>query len=126
MCTWCCFNTNLLTSPLSPPATSLSTYAHAEAGGAPRHPICSVVLYLTGDDDPQVPTGGPTLVTNQILGGNLGSEGYLCYPKKGRVCMFDAKYLHGVLPGRGAATERGKRRLTFMVGFWESIGAKGS
>jgi len=95
-----------------------------EAGGAARHPLCSVVLYLTEDEDEGAPTGGPTLVTDQRLGGPLGSHGYLCYPKCNRLCMFDAKHLHGVLPGRGAAAGAGRRRLTFMAGFWTAIGAR--
>lgn len=86
-----------------------------EAGGAPRHPLASAVLYLDEDDPDGLPTGGPTLVTNQRLGGGLATEGYLCYPRAGRLCVFDAQYLHGVLPGRGPMPRAGRRRLTFMV-----------
>jgi len=40
--------------------------------------------------------------------------------------MFDAQYLHGVIPGRGvnSSPHTNARRLTFMVGFWKDIAAK--
>lgn len=40
--------------------------------------------------------------------------------------MFDASYLHGVIPGRGLnpRPHSNARRLTFMVGFWKEIAAK--
>jgi hypothetical protein len=101
----------------------------------------SCVVYLDSDSvsdkDGGGICGGPTLVSNQTLaGGSLADKGWLCYPSPGRVCIFDAKYLHGVLPGRGVppgvqeqeqeekkSKGKGKRRLTFMVGFWETISA---
>lgn len=79
---------------------------------APKHPIASAVLYLSDN------VGGPTLVTDQVLGGPLATKGWLCAPREGRLAAFDAKYLHGVLPGRGlppADTGSNCRRLTFMV-----------
>lgn len=47
-------------------------------------------------------------------------------PKTNRCVMFDAQYLHGVIPGRGAnsSPHSNARRLTFMVGFWKNIAAK--
>ena len=47
-------------------------------------------------------------------------------PKTNRCVMFDAQYLHGVIPGRGAnsSPHTNARRLTFMVGFWKDIAAK--
>jgi len=47
-------------------------------------------------------------------------------PKSNRCVMFDAQYLHGVIPGRGvnSSPHTNARRLTFMVGFWKDIAAK--
>lgn len=89
-----------------------------EAGGAPHHPIVSTVLFVKGDG-----VGGPTLVTDQTLTGGLATKGWLCHPKKNRLAIFDAKFLHGVIPGRGPAQSTEGRRLTFMCGFWKSISA---
>ena len=86
-----------------------------EDGRPPMHPILSSVLYVSSS------TGGPTLVTNQLLKGTLATEGWLVPPKKNRLATFDAKYLHGVVPGRGPAIQSTDRRLTFMVGFWRHI-----
>ena len=91
-----------------------------EEGGKPRHPICSCILYL--EESGKI--GGPTLVTDQTLGGGIASKGWLCFPRNGRLVAFDAKYLHGVIPGHGPNPAPGKRRLTFMVGFWDNIEAK--
>ena len=83
--------------------------------------------------------GGPTVVTDQTLGGPLASRGWLCFPRTNRLVAFDAKYLHGehadlhiywitttgVVPGRpGHPHDKEARRLSFMVGFWSSIRAK--
>ena len=81
-------------------------------------------------------------MTNQRLSGPLATEGWMVMPKLNRLVMFDASYLHGVIPGRGlnpvlyanhttqsaaAAAAAGVggdgRRLTFMVGFWRDISA---
>lgn len=86
-------------------------------GGTPKHPIASCVLYL-GE------AGGPTIVTNQTLAGNLATEGWLIPPKTNRLTSFDASYLHGVVPGKGINPTTSDRRLTFMVGFWRAIEAK--
>ena len=91
-----------------------------EGGGKPRHPICSCILYL--EESGKI--GGPTLVTDQTLGGGIATKGWLCFPQYGRLVAFDAQYLHGVIPGHGPNPAPGKRRLTFMVGFWEKIEAK--
>ena len=40
-------------------------------------------------------TGGPTLMTDQLLGGPLASQGWLVYPKTNRVVCFDGRFLHG-------------------------------
>ena len=37
-----------------------------EGGGTPRHPIASIVIYLGQND-----VGGPTLVTDQLLGNDV-------------------------------------------------------
>jgi hypothetical protein len=84
-----------------------------EGEGEIRHPILSSVLYLTE-------CGGPTLVTNQVMGGPLASKGYMIYPEVNRVGIFDSKYLHGVVPGRGPKMVH-ERRCTFMIGFWDDI-----
>jgi len=89
-----------------------------EDGQPPMHPLISTVLYVEEE------VGGPTLVTNQLLGGGLAESGWICCPKVNRLLMFDAKYLHGVLPGRGPNINPNARRLTFMVGFWNRICAK--
>jgi hypothetical protein len=88
------------------------------AEGRPVHPICSTVLYL----DEIV--GGPTLVTDQSLGGGLAHNGWLSFPKTNRLVLFDARFLHGVIPGRGVNPDPSRRRLTFMVGFWRDIKAR--
>ena len=93
-----------------------------EAGGAPHHPLVSAVLFVS-DDEPCI--GGPTLVTNQTLAGNeLATLGWLCHPKQNRLCLFDAQFLHGVIPGKGPNPSSESRRLTFMVGFWDKITAQ--
>ena len=84
-------------------------------GGKPVHPMCSTVLYL------EEGVGGPTLVTDQLLGGDLARNGWACFPKINRLVLFDARYLHGVVPGRGINPDPSRRRLTFMVGFWRDI-----
>ena len=90
------------------------------SGRAPAHPIVSTVLCLNDS------IGGPTVVTNQRLAGPLATEGYMVLPKLNRMVMFDAQYLHGVIPGRGFNPDphNNQRRLTFMVGFWKEIAAK--
>lgn len=95
------------------------------AGRAPAHPIVSTVLYLQ-DAAVEGCVGGPTVVTNQRLAGPLATEGYMVAPKTNRMVMFDAQYLHGVVPGRGPGPlpHANQRRLTFMVGFWKEIAAK--
>lgn len=88
-------------------------------GGTPQHPICSCILYLEEDGT----IGGPTLVTDQTLQGGMATQGWMCFPKMGRLVAFDATMLHGVIPGRGPNPDPSKRRLTFMVGFWRKIEA---
>lgn len=83
-----------------------------EGGKLPMHPIASSVLFISDS------IGGPTLVTNQVLNGPLATEGWLVPPKRNRLVTFDAKYLHGVVPGKGLTAQPTDRRLTFMVGFW--------
>ena len=100
------------------------------------HPIFSTIIYLT----PGL-VGGPTLVTDQLLSGALATKGWLVLPALNRVAVFDGRYLHGVIPGRGACpprapdpaaasegseneseneneNENGPRRITLMVAFW--------
>ena len=54
-----------------------------------QHPIVSCVLYLNSE------SGGPTVVTDQTLGGHLAKRAWLCFPKTNRLVAFDARYLHG-------------------------------
>ncbi|GFR51687.1 hypothetical protein Agub_g14130, partial [Astrephomene gubernaculifera] len=86
-----------------------------EGEGGVRNPFVSCVIYLTGG------VGGPTLVTPQVLGGPLAPHGWLIYPRENRLGMFDATYLHGVLPGRGPSPRPGEFRITLMVAFWRDI-----
>jgi hypothetical protein len=86
-----------------------------EGQGELRHPLLSSVLYL------DAACGGPTIVTNQSLGGQLADKGWSVYPKTNRLALFDAQYLHGVVPGKGLIENPANRRITFMIGFWDSI-----
>ncbi|GAB5037613.1 Hypothetical protein NocV09_09200010 [Nannochloropsis oceanica] len=94
-----------------------------EGKGYVRHPLISCVVYLSEIQG----LGGPTLVTDQTLtGGRLATQGWLCHGKVNRVCLFEGRHLHGVLPGRGVPPQEGevegkeeRRRITFMVGFWK-------
>ena len=81
-----------------------------------RNPIISTVLYLNDY------LGGPTLVTNQSLTSDkLANKGWMVFPKRNRLCMFDGKMLHGVIPGRGPTMNRDSRRITLMLAFWKDI-----
>jgi len=104
-----------------------------------RHPIVGSILYVTGE------CGGATLMTNQTLRGSaLANKGWLIAPRTNRYMMFDGQYLHGVLPGLGAAPpelksdaaqdadsepmvnpdqkkQQVRRRMTLMVAFWKDI-----
>lgn len=88
-----------------------------EGQGGIRNPIFTSVLYLnpntssssidtqsgtggsSGDSlcgsSEQSFIGGPTLVTDQVLGGGLATKGWLSYPAVNRFTMFDGRYLHG-------------------------------
>ncbi|KAI9020529.1 hypothetical protein DFJ74DRAFT_131379 [Hyaloraphidium curvatum] len=92
----------------------------AHGSNAPRHPVVSCIVFLSPDPAP----GGPTLMTDQTLATKDLDDvkGWLAYGKRGRVAFFDARYLHGVIPGRMAA-EMGAdaRRATFMVGLWDKV-----
>lgn len=66
------------------------------------------------------------MISDQILDQSIGSQAWVVSPKENRLFVFNAKYLHGVMPGVGSIPT-GKiddRRLTFMVGFWRTIEAK--
>jgi hypothetical protein len=86
-----------------------------EGQGKVRHPLLSSVLYLSGE------VGGPTLLTNQKLGGDLADKGWMIFPKVNRLGVFDANHLHGVIPGKGVTKSIHDRRITFMIGFWDEI-----
>lgn len=60
-----------------------------ESGYEPNHPIMTLIVFLDGS------VGGPSLVTNQVLGGPLATRGWLCHPVENRAVLFDANYLHG-------------------------------
>jgi hypothetical protein len=79
----------------------------------PLHPLASTITFVSAE------CGGPTLITNQRVGG-LTSEGWLVSPKENRLVVFDGSLLHCVLPGCGVASSAGQRRTTFMVAFWEN------
>ncbi|KAK3238681.1 hypothetical protein CYMTET_51323 [Cymbomonas tetramitiformis] len=87
-----------------------------------RNPICSTVIYLT-----RAGLGGPTLVTDQTLASTrLAEKGWLCHPRYNRVCMFDGKLLHGVVPGRGPVEDPSERRVSLMIAFWRDIQVRGN
>ena len=105
------------------------------SGGTIRHPICSVVLFITGG------VGGPTLVTDQRDDSKqLAKNGWLIAPVSGRTAVFDGECLHGVIPGRGvvdgSSSKRKKvstseetqepRRVTLMVAFWRELEIRGT
>lgn len=113
--------------------------------GRVETPIYSCVLFVSDGreeaevEDTQAYVGGPTVVlsqstwTSNVWGEDRGDAGEgattdvgaaLVYPKTNRLLGFDGRLLHGVVPGRvgeggqgGGGEER--RRVTFMVGFWE-------
>lgn len=103
-------------------------------GGVIRHPICSAIVFVTGG------VGGPTLVTDQTSASKrLARRGWLVEPVGGRVAVFDGRYIHGVIPGRGSGprlprdhparvagftpstSDRDARRITLMVAFWDDV-----
>ena len=63
-----------------------------------QYVIQSVLLsYLTPEG-----IGGPTLVTTQTLQSQtLAKNGWLIFPNENSLGVFDGKYLHGVIPGKG-------------------------
>ena len=67
--------------------------------------------------------GGPTLVTDQTSGDTTpAASGWLVHPRYGRLTVFDGRFLHGVVPGRGAPPGgAAARRITFMLAFWPDI-----
>ena len=119
----------------------LPACSHAPSNGAPRavrHPICSVVVFVTGG------IGGQTLVTDQRDDAKrLARNGWLVAPVTGRVAVFDGECLHGVVPGRGIVAPRDDsnesdarrdadenavepRRVTLMVAFWKDVEIRGT
>ncbi len=91
-----------------------------EGRGGIRHPQMGSVFYVTGE------VGGPTLMTNQRLEHSaLANQGWLVPTKTNRYMMFDGRYLHGVVPGRGANPIHEdnplSKRMTFMSAFWKDI-----
>jgi hypothetical protein len=96
-----------------------------EGQGGVRNPLVSSALYLSDGG-----AGGPTLVTDQTMGGrSLARRGWLMLPAENRYLLFDGRLLHGVVPGRGGVggsqqmvAEGGEpRRVSLMVAFWHSI-----
>ena len=90
-----------------------------EGEGGIRNPLVSSALYLTSG------VGGPTLVTEQKAGQALAQRGWSVMPEENRYLLFDGKLLHGVVPGCGAVGREGgssgRRRITLMVAFWQTI-----
>lgn len=79
-----------------------------EGIGGIRNPIVSSVVYLSAASGENEETtlsegratcaaaiGGPTLVTDQCMGGPLATQGWLAYPAVNRVTLFDGRVLHG-------------------------------
>eukprot|EP00554_Chaetoceros_debilis_P001429 CAMPEP_0194088372 /NCGR_PEP_ID=MMETSP0149-20130528/28838_1 /TAXON_ID=122233 /ORGANISM="Chaetoceros debilis, Strain MM31A-1" /LENGTH=453 /DNA_ID=CAMNT_0038772003 /DNA_START=118 /DNA_END=1476 /DNA_ORIENTATION=- len=86
-----------------------------EGRGEVKHPLVSSIIYLSDEG-----CGGPSLMTDQRLGDNeLAQNGWLAYPKKNRLVVFDGSVLHGVIPGRGFVGHR--KRVTLMVALWKDI-----
>jgi hypothetical protein len=98
-----------------------SDESRIEKGGSPQHPVASCILYLSPSE-----IGGPTLISNQMLNQGLGTHTWLVETKENRLFVFNAKYLHGVIPGVGPipSSNEDSRRLTLMIGFWRSLEAK--
>ena len=96
-----------------------SDETRTQSTGVAAHPLVSLVVYVNECSEL---VGGPTLITDQTLPSQrLANKGWLCFPKCNRVLAFDARYLHGVIPGKGLNPSPSDRRLSFMVGFWSSI-----
>ena len=97
-----------------------SDESRIEAGGTPNHPVATVVLYLSQDE-----IGGPTMISDQLLNQSMGENTWLVHPKENRIVVFNAKYLHGVIPGVGPIPTGNihDRRLTLMIGFWKALEA---
>jgi hypothetical protein len=84
-----------------------------EGRGGVRNPIISTILYITEG------AGGPSLVTNQkVTDSRVATQGWLAHPRSQRLVVFDGRYLHGVVPGKGV---REGRRVTLMMAFWDDI-----
>ena len=91
------------------------------AGSEIRNPIASTILYLS-----PAGIGGPTLVTTQTLHSKtLGKNGWLIFPNENSLGVFDGRYLHGVIPGKGFVEHtkaiEDNRRITLMLAFWDEI-----
>ena len=71
--------------------------------------------------------GGPTLITQQrVTDTTLATRGWLVPPATNRFVVFDGRVLHGVVPGRSVPAHPARRRVTWMVAFWEDITQRGS
>ncbi|WIA10512.1 hypothetical protein OEZ85_010701 [Tetradesmus obliquus] len=101
-------------------ASSTSSSINKDAPDAPdAAALNSIPAWQQQAQQPFV--GGPTLVTDQLLGGPLATKGWLAYSATNRFVMFDGKYLHGVIPGRGPAPAADGRRTTLMMAFWKEL-----
>ncbi|KAJ3331038.1 hypothetical protein HDU93_009965, partial [Gonapodya sp. JEL0774] len=121
--------------------------------GGPRHPPCTAIVVLSDGT-----VGGPTIVTEQVLKTRkvangakrgllksrskadsnevetktgLADSAYAVNVAPGRVTVFRADVLHGVVPGKPPtppSQERSptfsNRRISFMVGFWDGMKAR--
>ena len=90
-------------------------------GSEIRNPIASTILYLSPEG-----IGGPTLVTTQTLHSKaLAKNGWLIFPSENCLGVFDGRYLHGVIPGKGFVERKenvnDNRRITLMLAFWDEI-----
>ena len=81
--------------------------------GKVQFPYVSTVLYFEN-------FGSPTLITAKKIGVDPmlnSASGYLAFPSRNRLLMFEGDRLHGVVPNCIKGFES-QRRLTLMVGFW--------
>jgi len=85
------------------------------------HPIVSSVLYLTGNDNKNKTTAGPTIIFNQTPDSKeVAQNAWISKARDKRFMVFPGNCLHGVLPctGNPGTRDHPKDRLTLMVGFW--------
>jgi hypothetical protein len=88
------------------PCHALTAAAGGEAGAASGD-VQPVQAQEAASSAVQTCVGGPTLMTDQLLGGPLATRGWLAFPATNRLTMFDASYLHGEQQQAGAVLTGG-------------------